>query len=82
MGKLRAFDRSVPPPKGRARRSAVLPGRMPEVACPFCGGAETEPAAIYGCNMMTAQYYCRDCRTVFDWVRDEWVGVEPADPAD
>ena len=82
MGDLRAFGRSAPSAEDRVRRRAVLPRRMPVVACPFCAGAATEPASIYGCNMMTAQYYCRDCRTVFDWVRDEWVGLEPADPAD
>lgn len=75
MGDVRPFPRS-----GSARRrrhEAVLPReRMPVVECAFCGGDQTEPASIYGCHMMTAQYYCRACRSVFDWVREESLGPE------
>ncbi len=39
------------------------------VACPFCGSSETELFSRFGSMLMSAQHYCRDCRTVFDRVR-------------
>lgn len=64
---------------GRRYASVVAREEMPAVACAFCESEETEPASIYGCHMMTAQYYCRSCRSVFDWVREEPLGAEPDD---
>lgn len=57
------------------RHRGVLPReQMPqEVPCAFCGSADTEPVAVYGCHMMTSQYFCHACRSTFDWVRDESV---------
>ena len=64
-------------PATTPQRRSVLPREsMPDVACPFCHSEETEPAAIYGCHMMTAQYYCRACRSMFDWVRHEPLGPD------
>ncbi len=64
-----------------ARRRPVLPEEeLPVVNCPFCGSDETEPDGIYGCHMMLAQYYCRACRTCFDWVREEWRAVPARTP--
>jgi len=55
------------------RHRGVIPReQMPAVTCAFCGGKNTEPTSIYGCHMMTAQYFCHDCRSTFDWVREEW----------
>lgn len=71
MGEVRPFQ-----PLRRRYESVVPRGDMPTVACAFCDSTDTEAAAIYGCHMMTAQYYCRACRSVFDWVRDEPLGPE------
>lgn len=55
------------------RRDPVLPRQnLPQVECAFCGSHDTEPSSIYGCHMLLAQYFCRSCRTTFNWVREEW----------
>lgn len=52
-------------------------GAMPEsVACPFCDGIETEQFSAFGSAVSVSQYYCRHCRTVFEWMK--WRG--PAAP--
>ena len=40
----------------------------PEV-CPFCGGCEVELFSLFGSQLLTAEYYCRSCRTVFEQVK-------------
>ena len=52
---------------------------LPEhVTCPFCGQADTELHSPFGPQLSTASYWCRRCRTAFDWVK--WRGsVAPAD---
>ena len=40
-----------------------------QIACPFCGSTETEFFSLFGQFLLTSQYYCRNCRTVFDVVR-------------
>lgn len=74
MGKVHRFPDAAAAP---GRRSVLPRQAMPAVACPFCDSDDTEPASIYGCHMMTAQYYCRSCRSMFDWVRHEPLGPEP-----
>lgn len=61
------------PRQGREREnrgpdSEELPEGIP---CPFCDGTDTEPASHFGSLLMTAHYYCRGCRSTFDWARDE-----------
>ena len=75
---IRPFALRVEAPGAPRHRSVIPRGSMPGVQCAFCDSAETEPTSIYGCHMMTAQYYCRSCRSTFDWVRDEW-GEDPPD---
>jgi transposase-like protein len=41
------------------------------VACPFCDSTETEMIALFGMQMMTSQYYCRHCHSVFEAVKWE-----------
>lgn len=43
-----------------------------EVTCPFCGSKDTEFFSLFGSVLMTSQYYCRNCKTVFDRVK--WQG--------
>lgn len=40
--------------------------------CPFCDGTDTDPFSAFGQSVSMSQYYCRDCRTVFQWVK--WRG--------
>lgn len=43
---------------------------MPKsVVCPFCDGSETEQFSAFGSAVSVGQYYCRDCRTVFEWMK-------------
>jgi len=39
------------------------------VECPFCGGSETEQFSAFGSALSVSQYYCRPCRTVFEWMK-------------
>lgn len=48
---------------------------LPEsVACPFCGGEETEQFAAFGSALSVSQYYCRRCRTVFEFMKHRGEG--------
>ena len=43
---------------------------MPEsVRCPFCDGSETEQFSAFGSAVSVSQYYCRTCKTVFEWMK-------------
>jgi hypothetical protein len=42
-----------------------------EIVCPFCASTETEFFAMFGQFLLSSQYYCRSCKTVFDVVRWE-----------
>jgi ring-1,2-phenylacetyl-CoA epoxidase subunit PaaD len=47
------------------------------VTCPFCDSTETEMIALFGMQMMTSQYYCRYCHSVFEAVK--WEPPQDAD---
>lgn len=46
------------------------PGGSP-VLCPHCGSTDVKVEAAFGGSLMTRQYWCEGCRTVFEWVRWE-----------
>ena len=50
--------------------------RSPE--CPFCGGDDTELHSPFGTALSVATYWCRRCRTAFEWVK--WSADEDAAP--
>ncbi len=64
--------------KRSPRKSSGLPrpkgaGPLPvSVNCPFCSNRQTEVFSPFGTVASVAQYYCRDCRTVFEYVK--WEG--------
>ncbi|NIR46726.1 MAG: hypothetical protein GWN99_20180 [Gemmatimonadetes bacterium] len=39
------------------------------VECPFCGGKDTQLETPFGSVLSVAQYYCRKCKTVFEWIK-------------
>jgi len=39
------------------------------VECPFCGGSDTHVETPFGSVLSVAQYYCRHCRCIFEWVK-------------
>lgn len=50
------------------------PGSEPEipsssVACAYCDSTETEFFSLFGQSLLSSQYYCHNCRTVFESVR-------------
>ncbi len=55
----------------KAPESPVAPGAAhgEPIACPFCSSTETEFFSLFSQFLLTSQYYCRNCRTVFDVVR-------------
>lgn len=67
------MSRSRRPEPNRPASRAVEPEGS--VACPHCGSTETEVEAPFGSQLMTTQYWCRRCRTVFERLK-----VDP-DPA-
>ena len=37
--------------------------------CAFCDSGDTELFSLYGNTLLSSQYYCRTCRTIFDVIR-------------
>lgn len=40
-------------------------------ACPFCDLAETELVSPFGGQLSVATYWCRRCRTGFDYMKGQ-----------
>lgn len=58
------------PPADRGSDEPLRSEELPEsVRCPFCGGTETEQFATFGSAVSTSQYYCRPCRSVFEYMK-------------
>lgn len=39
------------------------------IDCPFCKSLDVELLSLFGQQLMTVQYYCNSCRTVFERVK-------------
>jgi hypothetical protein len=39
------------------------------VKCPFCGDQDTRLVSPFGGQLSVAQYWCRRCRTGFDYMK-------------
>ena len=43
---------------------------LPESApCPFCDGTDTHLVNPFGGQLSVAQYWCRRCRTAFEFIK-------------
>ncbi len=72
-------NRPHPAPDPDDEDAAATPGEpdatlhfdaLPEApTCPFCGGNETEQFAAFGSAASTSQFYCRPCRSVFEFFK-------------
>jgi hypothetical protein len=58
------MPRAANPP----RPSEGLPDAAP---CPFCDQRETQLLNPFGGQLSVAQYWCRRCRTGFDYIKWE-----------
>ncbi len=45
-------------------------GKIAEIKCPFCSSADNEMIALFGQQMLTSQYYCNNCRTGFEAIKN------------
>lgn len=49
------------------------PGGIPDAPeCPFCGGGETELFNAFGSQLSVSTYWCRTCRSPFEFFK--WGG--------
>lgn len=42
---------------------------MRKVQCVFCESAEVELFSLYGQTLLGSQYYCRNCKSIFEAIR-------------
>ncbi len=56
----------MPPSDPRSDDDYPLPK---SVECPFCRGRNTVLQSPFGSVLSVAQYYCRRCRTIFEWMK-------------
>lgn len=50
--------------------------------CPFCDGRDTELVSPFGGQLAVAQYWCRRCRTGFDYLKGDRTRLgDQAEPA-
>lgn len=59
----------------QASRGSKAPGKStpvrPDAGCPFCRGTDTVLQSAFGSTLGFAQYWCRSCRTVFEYLKWE-----------
>ncbi len=51
------------------RIRAATPELPDSVRCPFCEKTETELMNPFGGQLSVAQYWCRKCRTGFEYIK-------------
>ena len=51
------------------RPSAADYGLPEHPACQFCEGRETELHSPFGPQLSVSTYWCRRCRTAFEWLK-------------
>jgi len=53
-------------------RADEMDSTLPASAtCPFCDGVETHLINPFGGQLSVAQYWCRSCRTAFEYIKWE-----------
>ena len=54
---------------GQARQDEAPADMPPAPACTFCGGTETEMMNAFGSQLSVATYWCRACRSPFEFMK-------------
>jgi hypothetical protein len=68
----------MPPPTPDAKALG-----LPEhVRCVFCGGEDTELHSAFGPQLSVATYWCRRCRSPFEWIKWQPRGRPPSGTTD
>ena len=52
-----------------ARLTAADFGLPESVPCPFCASSETELHSAFGSQLSVSTYWCRSCRTAFEFLK-------------
>ena len=53
---------------------SIAPGGLPQAPpCPFCEGSETELQSAFGSQLSVATFWCRRCRSPFEFMK--WSGT-------
>ena len=52
-----------------ARANELAEGAERVVACPFCHSTDVELLSLFGSQLSTDQWYCRNCHTPFERFR-------------
>ncbi|AUI35178.1 PaaD-like zinc ribbon domain-containing protein [Geobacillus jurassicus] len=53
-----------------------------EVRCVFCGSVNVAPLSMFGTAQLVSQYYCHQCKSVFERVRWRDDAKEEGEPTD
>lgn len=59
-------ERDGHPPRPADAEPDLLPESAP---CPFCDGRDTHLVNPFGGQLSVAQYWCRSCRTAFEFIK-------------
>lgn len=74
QGRRKLLAAGIAPPAdgqgtGRSTGRAALLGLDPEIACPHCGGVDTEKLSEFGATACKALYRCLTCREPFEYFK-------------
>ena len=67
-GRRKLAEYGIAPPVGKAGRGPLF-GAGEVIACPRCGGSETEKISEFGSTACKALYRCTRCREPFDYFK-------------
>jgi DNA-directed RNA polymerase subunit RPC12/RpoP len=54
-----------------------LKNKVDQLACPYCQSTDNELFSLFGQTLLSSQYYCRQCHSIFEAVRWEEEEREP-----
>jgi DNA-directed RNA polymerase subunit RPC12/RpoP len=47
------------------------PDAKRDISCPYCRSINTEFFSLFGQQLLTEQYYCNNCHTPFEYIKDD-----------
>jgi len=58
-------------PQAPSKNSLKADAAHSIVRCPFCESTNTHKESDFGTTLAYAQFYCNECRTMFEWLKWE-----------